>query len=274
MAQSKYWCFTLNNYTQDEEKAIRQLETTYLIYGRERGEGEGTPHLQGYLELSSRKRLSTVKRMLGLRRAHLERRLGTSEEAAEYCKKDGDFFESGVRSVSKQGKRTDLDEIKEYLDGGGELVGVASISFGSFVRYYSGFEKYIHLTRKVGDLPGTCGVWVYGPPGVGKSFKVRAENPGFYEKDPNKWWNGYQGEDVVIMEDLDMRHEHLGWFMKRWPDAYSFQAQSKNGYSKIRPKKIIVTSNYQIKDIWGADPILTAAIERRFKIIHCPVRMY
>jgi hypothetical protein len=95
---SKYWCFTLNNYTPEEEKALISLGNddtgclSYLIYGREKG-SNGTPHLQGYVEFRSRTRLASAKNKLGIQRIHLERRLGTAAQAAVYCKKDGDYFE-------------------------------------------------------------------------------------------------------------------------------------------------------------------------------------
>jgi Putative viral replication protein len=47
------FCFTLNNYTEDEFKKIGEYmlkNAVYGIVGREIGE-LGTPHLQGYINL-------------------------------------------------------------------------------------------------------------------------------------------------------------------------------------------------------------------------------
>jgi hypothetical protein len=51
----KYWCFTLNNYTDEDIFEINSLiefnsNMNYLCYGKEIGES-GTIHLQGYFEL-------------------------------------------------------------------------------------------------------------------------------------------------------------------------------------------------------------------------------
>lgn len=97
MSRAKNWCFTLNNYNDADQDNLRALATTdevsFLVFGREIGES-GTPHLQGYLEFSVRKRLSQVKALVS-QRAHLEVRRGTGPEAREYCLKDEDFEEFG-----------------------------------------------------------------------------------------------------------------------------------------------------------------------------------
>ena len=91
--RSKYWCFTLNNYTDaDIERLSAPLtDVDYIIFGREIGE-QGTPHLQGTVCFRSRKRLNQCIAILG--QAHFSpcRSLSNS---IEYCKKEGDFIEIG-----------------------------------------------------------------------------------------------------------------------------------------------------------------------------------
>lgn len=40
------FCFTLNNYTKEEEDYLQAFPCTWLVMGKEVGES-GTPHLQG-----------------------------------------------------------------------------------------------------------------------------------------------------------------------------------------------------------------------------------
>lgn len=113
---SRRWVFTLNNYTDDERNHIDSMGTnemvTYLIYGREVGEG-GTPHLQGFVILRRAQRLSWLRRRL-CARAHFEVARGTSQQASDYCKKDGDFVEFGTPPT--QGGRTDLEDFIAWGD--------------------------------------------------------------------------------------------------------------------------------------------------------------
>lgn len=83
---SKYWVWTLNNYSEEEKKAIdacseKEIRTqqgiSYICYGEEIGEN-GTPHLQGYVEFLKRIRLSGCRKLLP--RAHFERRRGSAQQ--------------------------------------------------------------------------------------------------------------------------------------------------------------------------------------------------
>lgn len=47
------------------------------------------------------------------------------------------------------------------------------------------------------------GVWIYGPPGTGKTRYVHEKYDDIYDKGQNKWWDGYTGQKVVLIDDLD-----------------------------------------------------------------------
>lgn len=91
---SKYWCFTLNNYTKEEKETLETLlikrGDTYII-GEEIGEGSQTPHLQGYVESKTKIRPIEIYKN---KRIHWEKRKGTKEDNIKYCSKDGKVTKS------------------------------------------------------------------------------------------------------------------------------------------------------------------------------------
>lgn len=121
-------------------------------------------------------------------------------------------------------------------------------------------------------LDAPCGQWYWGVPGSGKSYKARMENPGAYIKMSNKWWCGYTGEDVVILEEVERDATYLKHFLKIWTDRWAFRAERKRGTMFIRPKDIIITSNYSIEQIFYDDKELQQALIRRFKVVYFPYK--
>lgn len=89
--RSRKWCFTLNNWTEEEYKdLIRILDTKMAKYivGKEIGE-EGTPHLQGYFELINAMAFTTIKKWNN--RLHIEKAKGNTKSNLVYCKKGGEW---------------------------------------------------------------------------------------------------------------------------------------------------------------------------------------
>lgn len=98
---SHNWCFTVNNYTDDDIVNVKSLQYKYLVYGYEVG-AEGTPHLQCYVELEKLSRRSAIVKAVP-RAAKVEPRYqhSTAEQASNYCKKDGNYVEDGTISTAR-----------------------------------------------------------------------------------------------------------------------------------------------------------------------------
>lgn len=263
MDRSRNWCFTINNYTDSDIESINTWPYKYVIYGKETGE-QGTPHLQGYVVFDNTKRLAALKALHD--KAHWEAAKGNSEQNITYCSKQGDVTELGdkpktKRQIGDQEKRRWNDAFNMAKAGN-----IDDIDGDIKLRFYRTLKeiKKDHM-EKAADADEVTGVWIYGEPGVGKSRKAREDYPNAYLKMQNKWWDGYQGEDNVILDDFDSKE--LGHHLKIWADRYSFIAETKGGAIQIRPKKFVITSNYSPDDFeWDSDT--KAAVKRRFKIIH------
>ena len=151
--RSARWCFTLNNPTEPETVALAQsgIENNaqrieYLIVGRETS-ASGTPHLQGFVIFTSAIGLSTVKTRLGSDRFHLEVTRGKSHQAADYCKKEGDFDEYGT-CPNRQGKQPEIESFCEWLSELDEQPSETTVStmFPTiFARYRQNILRMVEL---------------------------------------------------------------------------------------------------------------------------------
>lgn len=269
-SRSRGWCFTINNPTFEDTIKLEELKDAcqYYIYGTETGEDRGTLHYQGYVYYKHAVGMARARECLP--RAHLEVQRGTCNQAIEYCKKDGIWTEWGDkpehgggstqrerwRKLIELSELGQLDEIKEQFPG----------------EYF----RYIERIRSLRMRPATPidgpleHEWWYGPTGTGKSRRLWQEYPEHYSKELNKWWDGYRDQDVVAIEEWAPKNECTASGLKIWADRYPFPAQIKGGtLQKIRPKKIIVLSNYTIDQCFpnaeDRDPI-----KRRFKVVHFP----
>lgn len=78
------------------------------------------------------------------------------------------------------------------------------------VQHYANLQKIKKDNLVVQDKDHLRGVWIWGKSGVGKSRKAREDYPDHYPKLCNKWWDGYQGQRHVIMDDIGKDHHVLG----------------------------------------------------------------
>jgi len=122
-------------------------------------------------------------------------------------------------------------------------------------------------TMEMADSPDVRGLWYYGEPGTGKSRKAREDNPEAYLKSQNKWWDGYTGQKVVILDDFDKGGVCLGHHLKIWSDRYKCTGEVKGSTVPLQFDKFIITSNYSIDGLFE-DPEMRAALKRRFKVTH------
>lgn len=118
MSRYRHWCFTLNNYTEDDVTLLSVLPkgATYLCYGKEVGES-GTPHLQGFISFENPARISSLKKLSDRSHWSVARDV---KYAVDYCKKEGDFLEVGTppKFRSGQGKRSDLEALVSAIKAG------------------------------------------------------------------------------------------------------------------------------------------------------------
>ncbi len=234
--KARAFVFTLNNYTDEEETKIHEVDCVYLIVGREVGSG-GTSHLQGYVYWKDAKSFRAAKRSLGSDRIHIEAAKGTAADSQKYCSKDGEAFEKGV--LPRPGSRSDLSGIRVLLEGGAgmrDILGMCQNLQGA--RYAELWLKYNERERET--KPEVY--WLYGPTGTGKSYtaEVCCGSDRFRVWD-GKWFDRYDGQPNIILD------EFRGDWMKftrllKLIDRYPFMVETKGGSRQLVNEVFVFTS--------------------------------
>jgi Putative viral replication protein./RNA helicase. len=230
--QYSNWCFTVNNHTVLDDQLLQDMPYSYLLYGHEVGQ-EGTPHLQGYVQFQKKLRLSALKKLHPT--AHWEPAKGSSTDNYEYCTKEGDYQEFGTlkntKGAAQKGVNSMAQRIKrnqrlltvpfEELIASGDIHPCQIRGLKNAINDIKEQNNRLHPPDSLdGDLPH---LWYWGEAGTGKSLKARTDHPDAYLKAANKWWDGYDNEDVVLIEDFDKNHSVLCHHLKLWADRVCFQ---------------------------------------------------
>lgn len=187
--------FTLNNYTVEQMTDLitwHSANTTYSIFGKEIGES-GTPHLQGYCELTKQTAFKKLLKQLphGI---HIEARRGTAKQASDYCaKEDKEPFVYGV--ISAPGKRTDINELKELMKDSNSLITCMDHNFGLTCRIQRGLETYRRIKRN----PRRTVLYYEQRGGTAPDLDDDTYEVYVDRKHPELTWAGYDCQDKVVL---------------------------------------------------------------------------
>lgn len=269
MSQSKRWCFTINNPSEDDCASVLGLveKSVYLICGDEVGES-GTPHLQGYVVFPTNKRLKSISKLLP--RANIQIARGSSDDNRKYCSKGGKFEEYGECPVdTRYSEKRNKDEWSVALELA-KCGKIDEIRADLQVRFYRHWLLIADRNRPMPLINNELiNLWIHGPTGTGKTKWCWDVFPKHYPKLKNKWWDGYDDEKVVIMHEVGPKHEMLSEHIKEWADHYPFRCEKKGSSLVINCQILIITSNYSPDMIWTDDEILLP-LYRRFQVFKFP----
>jgi hypothetical protein len=265
--------FTWNNYTEESVAQLKAYfsDARYMVIGFEEGEQNGTPHLQGYIQLKKRVTFDKLRKLFPW---HIEQVRGTPKQAADYCKDpnkkggSGNFIEFGELSDHSQGGEKSHERYSLILDYArrGELDLIAEQYPSEYLRFHRNLHM-VHVEAMTSCEGEKQCFWLWGKPGTGKSrFVYDVGGDQCYWKNPNKWWDNYSSQKCVILDDFGKEHSVLGYHIKRWADRYPVLCESKGSSLYPNYNTLFITSNYHPSDIFQ-DEEMRNAIIRRFKII-------
>ena len=194
--------------------------------------------------------IRTLRSLLGkLPGSHVEVARGSSTANYEYCTKSGDFDEFGDKPLDPAEKGVQERNAGTTLCNAPKEGKFDDVDADILIRNYGALKRIRNdFKPKPVTIESTCGYWIYGDSGCGKSYAVQQAHPDHYKKGHNKWWDGYDGEDVAYLDDLGHGDKWLGeHYLKHWADRYAFAAESKGHCCQLRPKSSSLPLNTESK---------------------------
>lgn len=223
---SRDYCFTawtLPKYDNDHCK--------YICWGEEICPTTGKLHFQGFVVFNKTARMPKAKEWIGAgSETHLESRKGSREQARIYCTKDYKFTEFGkfeALTISEILKKN-----IQWIKDNEPLM---------YCRYHKGIEK---LQHKKGDKWRPVEVHVlWGKTGTHKTRTVMEMDSVYKIDPPYTWWDGYNGEEILLIDDYKTGHIQRGMLLNLL-DGYRLRLETKGGHTWALWNKVYITTNF------------------------------
>ena len=244
------WCLTY--FITDEksdERWFQNLSTKkgirYFIVGRETCPTTKKIHYQGYIAFKNAKTFKQTKRWFGLDKIHIEQAVAGDKANEKYCSKEDVIIEVG--EPLQQGKRTDIQVAIDICKETGSIGAVLDkVHNYQAVRHAELYMKYKEPAELRPDLQ-VINIW--GASGKGKTRYVYENETNIFRPINFKWWEGYDGHDVVLLDDIRKDfckfHELLNLL-----DIYPYRVECKGGSRQLRCKKIYITTPIPLTEMY------------------------
>ncbi len=272
----------MNNYTDAQYlltlEGLAQV-VTYAIVGKEIGEEEKTPHLQGYVQLKKKTRFTTIKKWWETNvdgaKPHIEVARGSAESNVTYCSKD-DVAPWVYGEIVKRGERVDISEFLKKAKTMKER-DLADMFPNEYAKYWKAAERIrnmeqqyvaeqelaneykecvlqewqVQVLAELADQDGRQILWVWEETGnVGKSWLARylvCKQDAFYIQcgKAGDIAHAYGNQKVVVYDLTRSQEEFVNYTtMESFKNGMMFSPKYESKTKKFGSCKVIVFANW------------------------------
>lgn len=227
---------------------------------------DGSKHLHAFLRYESRVLWSSTRWDLAGYHGNYQVAKSWSNVVA-YCTKENNYV-ANIDVVNAKSKKA-ARNIQLLEEDTQDLIRTGSLGLLQLPSLIKAKAAYSLLGQAL-QTQDVRGIWVYGISGVGKSHYVRTRFTDLFVKAQNKWWDGYTGQSIVLLDDFDHLGVCLSHYLKIWADKWASTGEIKGATVPLRHTAFYVTSQYSIDELWPgpehAD--VREALHRRFRKVY------
>lgn len=238
------WCFTLNNYTDEDFKKMSDLvddsSVNRLIGGFEIAPTTGTPHIQGAIVFRSKRALGGVRKLLP--RAMWSNMEKKWPAQVKYCSKECKV-EWRKNTEGGQGERTDIKEAIKMIKEGADFADVCR-KHEAFVRCAGAYKLIREQKVKKSPPPKERPMKVtilWGPAGTGKTTKAMEGDSVYVWDARNRFFNQYDGQKKLVIDEFKDNQTDIKW-LARIIDKFRLVIEVKGGSAWAEWEEVVITS--------------------------------
>jgi hypothetical protein len=167
-------------------------------------------------------------------------------------------------ALSQQGKRKDLDLVKDLVRSGAKIKVVIEetpsyqgLAFAMKALPY--FEPKCAWVKEIN--------WYWGATGTGKSRAAYEEaGEDAYSPVSFKWWDGYDAHENVVLDDIRSDFCSFDSFLRLF-DRYPMRVECKGGSRQFLARKIWITSPFDPQAFFQMTEEAIVQITRRITVV-------
>lgn len=249
--RKRNWFITINNYSEEEKAFALSYDAVYILVAEEIGEQEHTPHLHIYFELKNAKTFSKIKKEFP--RGNIQVAKGSANDNHKYLSKQKLIREEGIPKT--QGKRNDLDKIREVIKEKGKMREVINIATSyQSVKMAEQILKY-QEPKRVWTTDFKI-YWFHGETGAGKTREAYARANAEFDDDyyvcanTGRWWDGYDGHKCVIIDDFRANFCCFAELLKIL-QPYEYRVETKGGTRQLLATTFFITCPFPPNEVFS-----------------------
>lgn len=277
--RDRYWVSTWNNppmgYSSVFTNLLDSKKLTWLCYSEEIAPTTGTKHLQMAMAFKQVISRNAVKKCIS-DKIYLAKMRGTCLQSRIYCSKGSNpsYKEFGVLPLNKGQEKHMLALIASIESGLSkkEILGmfgsIPSIKINTTIKSIDSLFSLYENPRPYDKQPDV--VWVWGQSGAGKSRYAKDyvpdSKPFTWSSMTSQWCNGYDGEEVMIIDDFRYSFCPFLELLKICSND-PYQISQKGSFRQLKATTIIITSQKSPIDAYQFESENITQLLRRIKTL-------